>query len=156
MKNSLVIVHSYHHGNTRKVADAITGALNAQAVNLKDANPADLHTYDLIGFGAGIDSGHHYAPLLEFARALSTVKDTPAFIFSTSAIYSEKKMAKDHKALRAILLSKGYRIVGEFTCKGYDTNSFLKYLGGLNKNRPNSEDLALAHEFALRLTKIVT
>ena len=29
----------------------------------------------------------------------------------------------------------------EFGCTGFNTNRFLKYFGGINKGRPNAEDL---------------
>jgi len=63
----------------------------------------------------------------------------------------EKKLAKDHSTLREKLQSKGYLIVGEFQCKGFNTNSFLKYFGGMNKGRPNEADLKKSEEFALNL-----
>ena len=53
-----------------------------------------------------------------------------------------------HTPLREKLLSKGYMIVDEFNCLGFNTNSFLKYFGGINKGRPNAEDLKDAEEFA--------
>ena len=77
--------------------------------------------------------------------------DKKAFIFSTSAITGEEKVSKDHKALREKLQFKGYAIVGEFGCKGFNTNGFLKYFGGMNKGRPNAKDLRNAQEFALKL-----
>ena len=111
----------------------------------------ELEKYDLIGFGAGIDSGKHYRELLDFADALPQVADKKAFIFSTSGMTGEKKLTKDHLALREKLQSKGYLIVDEFQSKGFNTNSFLKYFGGINKGRPNAEDLKHAEEFALKL-----
>ena len=42
-------------------------------------------------------------------------------------------------------------IVGEFACKGFNKNSFMKYFGGMNKGRPNAEDLKHAEEFAQKL-----
>jgi len=89
--------------------------------------------------------------MLELARKLQPVQGNKAFIFSTSAILGEKKVKKDHTALRDILISKGYQIVDEFACKGYNTNSFLKYIGGMNKGRPNAEDIKNAEDFARRL-----
>jgi flavodoxin len=61
------------------------------------------------------------------------------------------KVAKDHSTLREKLQSKGYIIVDEFACKGFNTNSFMRYLGGMNKGRPNAEDLKHAEEFAQNL-----
>jgi flavodoxin len=42
-------------------------------------------------------------------------------------------------------------VVDEFNCKGFNTNSFLKLFGGINKGRPNDEDLRKAAEFASKL-----
>jgi len=36
---------------------------------------------------------------------------------------------------------------------GYNTNSFLKIIGGINKGRPNAVDLKNAKEFAKNLKK---
>lgn len=48
---------------------------------------------------------------------------------------------------------KGYTIVDEFMCPGFNTNSFLKLFGGINKGRPNAEDLKHAETFAKNLKK---
>ena len=75
------------------------------------------------------------------------------FIFSTSAIQSKDKVAKDHAMLREKLQSKGYVIVDEFSCKELNTNSFLKNIGGINKGRSNAEDLKYAEELAQNLLR---
>ena len=147
----LIVVYSYHHQNTQKVAGAMAGVTGAGVKSPAETRAEDLSQYDLVGFGAGIDSGRHYRPLLDFAQSLPPVKDRKCFLFSTSAVQGERKVKKDHAALREILQSKGYRVVGEFSCKGYNTNSFLKYFGGMNKDRPNEEDIRNAGEFAKRM-----
>ena len=148
---SLIIVHSYHHNNTQKIAQAMAKILQAKVKSPKETTPAELNEYDLIGFGAGIDSGKHYRELLEFADSLPQITEKQAFIFSTSGVTGEKKRAKDHTSLRTKLQDKGYIIVDEFQCKGFNTNVFLKYFGGMNKNRPNQEDLQNAEAFAEKL-----
>ena len=148
---SLLIVYSYHHMNTEKVAKVFAKVLDAEIKLPQNIASEELQICDMIGFGAGIDSGRHYKILLDFADKLHPVTDNKAFIFSTSAIQGESKVSKDHSALRKILHSKGYIIVDEFSCKGHNTNSFLKYLGGMNKGRPNAEDLRDAKEFAEKL-----
>lgn len=147
----LIVVHSYHHYNTKKVAGAMSSMTGAIVKSPEEARTEDLSQYDLIGFGAGIDSGRHYRPVLDFAQSLPPVSGRKCFIFSTSALQGESKVKKDHAALSEILQSKGYRVVGEFSCKGYNTNSFLKYFGGMNKGRPNEEDIQNAREFAKRM-----
>ncbi|MBS7525536.1 flavodoxin family protein [Fusibacter paucivorans] len=150
---ALVIVHSYHHLNTAKVAEAMAKVLAAKVVSTENAADETLAAYDIIGFGAGIDSGRHYAPLIRFAEKLPVVSGKKAFIFSTSAIVGEEKLQSDHAALRTVLLSKGYEILDEFHCRGFNTNSFLKVLGGMNKGRPNDSDLKAAAIFAEALKK---
>lgn len=149
----LIIVYSYHHNNTAKIAHEFARVLDAQIKTPEQVNPEELGEYDLVGFGAGIDSGRHYKPLLDLVDMLLEVNEKPSFIFSTSAIQGEAKVAKDHSTLRQKLQSKGYKIVGEYSCKGFNTNLFLKYIGGMNKGKPDSEDLKRAEEFALNLVK---
>lgn len=147
----LIVVYSYHHNNTAKIAHVFSEVLNAEIKTPDQVTPEELQQYDLIGFGAGIDSGKHYKPLLDLADRLSTANNQKSFIFSTSAIQGVAKVEKDHSLLRNKLTSKGFIIVDEFSCKGFNTNSFLKYFGGMNKGRPNSEDLKHAEKFALGL-----
>ena len=151
--NALIVLFSYHHKNTEKIAKVLAEVLDAQIKAPQQTSPKEPHQYDLVGFGAGIDSGKHYRELLDFADALPQVTDKKAFIFSTSGVTGEKKRIKDHSALREKLQSRGYLIIDEFQCKGFNTNSFLKYFGGINKGRPNEEDLKHALEFAQNLKK---
>ncbi len=148
---SLIIVCSYHHHNTEKIARVFAKVLDAPVKTPKEVKIEELQEYDLIGFGSGIYSARHHESLLSLADRIPSVMDKSAFIFSTAAILGETKVAKDHLRLREKLQSKGYRIADEFSCKGYNTNSFLKYIGGMNKGRPNESDLKQAEEFAIRL-----
>lgn len=148
--NTLLVVYSYHH-NTQKVAEVFAKFFGAEIITPQQIIPDKLQEYDLVGFGAGIDSGKHYKPLLDLADNLPQVTEKKAFIFSTSAIQGEEKIAKDHTELRQKLQVKGYQIIGEFSCKGYNTNSFLKVFGGMNKGHPNEQDLKAAEEFAQEL-----
>ena len=149
----LLIVYSYHHNNTQKIAETMAKVLNAEIRTPQQANPEELQKHDLVGFGAGIDSGKHYKVLLDYTEKLPQVDNKDAFIFSTAGVTGEKKLAKDHSTLREKLEAKGYRIVGEFQCKGFNTNVFLKYFGGMNKGRPNEEDLKNAEQFAQNLRR---
>lgn len=48
-------------------------------------------------------------------------------------------------------IQKGYTLVGEFSCKGLDTYGLLKTFGGINKGRPNEQDMEKAREFARKI-----
>jgi flavodoxin len=152
---TLLVVYSYHHKNTETVARTFAQVLGATIVTPQKVNPSELAGYDLVGFGSGIDSGRHYAPLHDLADRLPTVAARKAFIFSTCGApafgVTQSFILKNHSALREKLQAKGYTIVDEFGCPGWNTNMFLRFFGGLNKGRPNAEDLKRAEDFARNL-----
>jgi flavodoxin len=152
---SLVVVYSYHHGNTAKIADAVARVLGAEVRTPRQVTPDEIEEYDLVGFGSGIYSARHHESLLGLADTLPQATGKKAFIFSTygaPAVAAGGDFVKNnHSRLREKLQAKGYSVIGEFGCAGWNTNSFLKYIGGLNKGRPNAEDLKRAEEFARNL-----
>ncbi len=152
MKSILVVI-SIHHNNTVKIAKVMAKDLSAQIKKPKEIKPEELQDYDYVGFGSGIYGAKHHMSLLNLAEKLPKVENKKAFIFSTAGISSKDKMKKDHSQLRERLQKKGYKIMDDFQCKGFNTNSFLKFFGGMNKGRPNNEDLKNAVEFARNLNK---
>ncbi|MHA2180959.1 MAG: flavodoxin family protein [Promethearchaeota archaeon] len=151
---SLLVLYSYHHKNTEKIANVFANVLDAQIKTPQEIKPEELQDYNLIGFGSGIYGGKHHKHLLDLADKLLPVTNKKIFIFSTSALTGKAKVAEDHSLLREKLESKGYIIVDEFACKGFNTNSFMKYFGGMNKGRPNAKDLKHAEVFAQNLKAI--
>jgi flavodoxin len=135
--------------------------LDAQIKMPQQINPEELQEYSLIGFGSGIYDAKHHKVLLDLADKLPPVTNKNAFIFSTCGAPMKfmeldkaeftRYVAENHSSLREKLQSKGYMIVDEFSCAGFNTNSFLKLFGGINKGRPNAEDLKHAEEFAQNL-----
>ncbi len=148
---SLIVVYSYHHLSTQKIAEVFAEVLGAELKTPQQTSPAELEDYEVVGFGAGIDSGKHYKELLDFADRLPQVDGKKAFIFSTSGVSNPKYKQKIHTELREKLQAKGFLIVDEFNCHGFNTNSFLKVFGGMNKGRPNAKDLKNAEAFAVNL-----
>jgi flavodoxin len=149
---SLIIVHSHHHKNTEKIAQTMAPILGAEIMTLDQMSPDALLNYDLVGFGSGIYFGKFHKGLLEFADKLPQVNGKNALIFSTSG-RAGKSAADFHKALRSTLSSKGYTILGEFSCPGFDTFGLLKIGGGIKKGRPNQDDLKQAETFAQSMQK---
>lgn len=148
---SLIVLYSYHHNNTEKIAKVFAKVLDAEIKMPNEIKPEGLDEYDLIGFGSGIYSAKHDESLLELANKLPELNNKKTFLFSTAGITGKSKAAKDHAILREKLESKGYIIIDEFQCKGFNTNSFLRLFGGMNKGRPNADDLNIAEEFAFNL-----
>ena len=149
---SLVIVFSYHHNNTEKIANACANVLGAEVKTPQQVRPEEIAEYDLIGFGSGIYSATFDPSVLDLADRLPDAAGKKAFLFSTygapAFIANREFIEKNHQQIREKLRAKGYAIIGEFGCGGWNTNSFLRYFGGLNKGRPNTEDLRNAEEFA--------
>ena len=149
---SLVVVFSYHHNNTEKIANACANVLGAEVKTPQQVTPEEIAEYDLVGFGSGIYSATFDPSVLDLADRLPNAAGKNAFLFSTygapAFIANREFIEKNHEQIRKKLQAKGYTIIGEFGCAGWNTNSFLKYFGGLNKGRPNAEDLRNAEEFA--------
>ncbi|MFH1834563.1 MAG: flavodoxin family protein [Methanobacteriota archaeon] len=142
--NAAIICESVHHGNTLKVAEAIAGELGVIVQKPEEVDLRTLSGYDLLGFGSGIKYLRHHKNILNLADSLAPSEFTRAFIFSTSG-YPTRMY---HTALKGKLEGKGYSVVGEFTCPGWDTWGPLKLFGGISKGRPNKQDLEDARTFA--------
>lgn len=153
---SLLVLYSYHHHNTEKIAKVFAKVLDAEIKTPKEIKPEKLQGYDVVGFGSGIYSAKHHESLLDLADELPQVTGMKSFLFSTAGITGKSKATKDHGTLREKLESKGYIILDEFQCKGFNTNSFLKLFGGMNKGRPNTQDLKTAEGFAQNLKQSIT
>jgi len=152
MKN-LIVYASMHHGNTEKVAKAIAEILDAELVKPHEVDITTLSKYDLIGFGSGIYYVKHHSSLLGLIDKLPTLKNKKAFIFYTSGLRKIRFFHECNKALKRKLSDKGFDIIGEFSCPGFDTNGPLKFIGGIRKDRPNKKDLEKARNFARDLSK---
>ncbi len=149
---TLIIYQSIHHQNTQKIGKAISKVLKAKLVKPEKIKSQNLKNYDLIGFGSGIYFGKFHQSLLNFIDSLPKTNYPFAFVFSTSGaglkIYNQSLIKK--------LKQKGFKVIGDFSCRGFDTYGPYKLIGGLAKGRPNKEDLAAAQKFARKLIQMIT
>jgi flavodoxin len=154
---SLVVVFSYHHNNTEKIANACANVLGAQVKTPQQIKPEEIAEYDLVGFGSGIYSATFDPSVLDLADRLPQVSNKKAFLFSTNGapafVANSEFVENNHSQIREKLKAKGYTVIGEFGCAGWNTNSFLKYFGGLNKGKPDADDLRNAEAFARDMMK---
>lgn len=149
----LLLVESVHHGNTAKVAESIARVLHAE-IAAPEAVPSTRHPdYSLVGFGSGVYYGQMHPGLLDWVRGLpdSPRASIPAFIFSTSGLPFLAKLWAT--PLRRLLARKGFHVVGEFACRGFDTWGPLWLTGGMNRKHPDERDLERAREFAERMAR---
>ena len=86
--------------------------------------------------------------LLKFPEISEIIDNIPyqdnkkSFIFSTTGSLSYSRLA--HDRFSPLLLKKGFRIIGEFSCLGFDTALTRE---GINKGSPNKQDLENAERF---------
>jgi len=145
---ALIIYISVHHGNTERVAKVMANILDADLLQVKQADASMLVQYDLIGFGSGIYVGKYHNSLLDFVDKLPLIRNKKAFIFSTSGLRKMRFIHNFDKPLKEKLQRKGFDIIGEFSCRGYDTSKAAMIVGGINRDRPNAKDLKQAEDFA--------
>ena len=146
MRAVLVCV-SVSEGNTRKIADAMADVLDAEVVEPGQVDATTLAGHEIVGFGSGIYGMSFHRRLLDLIRDLPRVDGQKAFVFATRGGPRSTTVLYMPRIVR-LLRSKGYDVVGTFTCLGHDTWMPLRLIGGLNKGRPNQSDLAAARAFA--------
>ncbi|MBW3003899.1 flavodoxin [Candidatus Woesearchaeota archaeon] len=140
------IIYFSKTGNTKKVLDAIASVLKlkhqVRLIEVSEAKPEDANA-DLVGFASGIYAFNVARKLLKYVQSLPTI-EKKAFIVSTSGAGN----IGFHKKIKKLLTEKGFNVVNEFCCKGYDNWGPFKIMGGFNKGRPNEQDLEKAKDFA--------
>lgn len=152
---ALIICTSIHHENTLKIAKVIAEAIGAELVRPCEIDPSQATVYDLLGFGSGIYYGNLHQSIRKLVKELPPAHGNKAFIFSTSGLPRIPLGHDYHRSVKEMLEMKGYEVIGEFTCRGYNTHGFLKWLGGMNKGRPNERDLENARKFAEKLLHLL-
>jgi flavodoxin len=145
----LITYNSLHRGNTEKIANAMADAINADIMKYNEVDGYNIIDYDLIGFGSGIYYGKPNKDLVEFIDNLPPVKNRKAFVFTTSG-----KGNPDYTSKLAVKVSNnGFKVIGEYSCKAFDAWGPLKLIGGINKGRPNSDDIKEAQNFIKNLVE---
>lgn len=154
MKSLLVCV-STSNGNTRRVADRIAQVLDARVVAPEDVDVDALGDYDLVGFGSGIYFMAAHPRLKQLIGDLPRGHGQSVFTFFTSG-GPELPLFGYSRGIRDRLAAKGFDVLGSFSCRGLDTVGPLGWIGGVNRGRPNDDDLDRAATFALRMRDRVT
>lgn len=145
-----IIYYSKHHGNTKKVLDAIRQASDDEIAlfDVTQAAAANLEEYDLIGFASGIYYSKFEKRVLKFAEE-NTPEGKDVFLLYT---YGAEKTGYT-KAIRQAVAGKNVNILGEYGCLGFNTYGPFKLIGGIAKNHPDSTDIEKAIAFYNNLYK---
>ncbi|NLM52505.1 MAG: flavodoxin [Firmicutes bacterium] len=136
-----IVYYSQHHGNTKKVLDAIKELGDVKLINVDECEKADLKAYDLIGFASGTYAGKFSEKIIEFAGN-NLPSNKGVFLINTYGL-----IRAGTKELEKMIKDKSCRLLGIYGCKGYVTFGPLKLIGGLAKGHPDENDLKGAREF---------
>ena len=137
-----IAYYSRHHGNTKKLLDAIKKEGDIKLIDVVECKVEDLSAYDIIGFASGIYFGRFSEAVREFARK-NLPGNKPVFLISTYGIKSKNYA----KAMAEIIREKSCRLLGTYGCRGFDTFGPLKLIGGIAKGHPDEKDVNGAIEF---------
>ncbi|NLP04302.1 MAG: flavodoxin [Fibrobacter sp.] len=136
-----IAYYSQHHGNTKKLLDAIKEKYDITLINVVESKVADLSGYDLTGFASGTYFGKFSREVMDFARNNLPVKKR-VFLINT---YGANR--GNTKEMKRIIEEKSGQLLGTYGCKGFDTFGPLKLIGGIAKGHPDENDIKGAIEF---------
>jgi len=151
VKVLLICISSY--GNTRKIAEAMAEAVGGEIHVPSEVSSKLIEEYDVIGLGSGIYYGKHHKSLFRLLNR-ADFRDKRVFIFYTSGFSRIPFLNGCEDALKKALIAKGAKVLGVFGCRGYCDHGLFKLVGGINKSRPNENDLNRAKNFITRILKL--
>ena len=137
-----ICYYSRHHGNTLKVLKAMAEEGDVDLIDVTLRQSVHLEEYDCIGFASGIYAFEFQKAVVAFARQYLPQGKPVFFVYTFGGA-----KGSGAKAVAEAAREKGCPILGEFSCKGYDTFGPFKLVGGIAKGRPNGRDLEKAREF---------
>lgn len=143
---TVIVYYSKHHGNTKKLLDAISKTEDVDLLNVIGNTSADLSVYDRIGFASGIYYGSFAKQIISFAEDHLPENKSVFYIYTHGAPKGDFL-----KGMRNIVARKHCKELGEYRCQGYDTFGPFKLVGGIAKGHPTNEEIAAAVTFYRKL-----
>lgn len=137
-----ICYYSRHHGNTRKVLEAMAPAGEIDLIDVTTRQTVRLDGYDCLGFASGIYGFAFHRAVTAFARQYLPAGKPVFFVYT----YGGAK-GTGAKEMASIAREKNCPILGEFSCKGYDTFGPFQWVGGIAKGHPTALDLENARRF---------
>ncbi len=142
-----IVYYSQHHGNTKKLLDAIKELYDVKLINVVECKNEDLSNYDVIGFASGIYFGKFSEKVMDFAKN-NLPSNKQVFL-----IYTYGVKGNYTKKIEQIITEKSCRLIGTYGCRGFDTFGPFKLIGGIAKGQGNESDVKGAIEFFRRIVE---
>lgn len=137
-----IVYYSQHHGNTKKVLDAIAKNNEITLIDVTKNPSADLSEFDRIGFASGIYYSKFHKTLLKYAQEHFPERKETFFIYT----YGAEKNGYT-KAITEAVQKHHAKVLGEFGCFGFNTFGPFKLIGGIAKGHPDRNDFEQAAAF---------
>lgn len=139
---TVICYYSRHHGNTRKILEAMARGNDVDLVDVTSRVAVHLENYDCIGFASGIYYSKFQEAVLDFARQYLPKGKDVFFVYTCGS------MRKGYtRAITEVVTDKEANILGEYGCRGFDTFGPFKLVGGIAKGHPDADDLQKAKDF---------
>ena len=140
MGTKTVIVYvSAHHGNTRKLLEAISQKNEVELVDVMENEIFDLSGYDRIGIASGVAYGKYYPQMMKFLEN-NLPENKEVFFIHTAGDPRENHA----NSARDVAEKRKCKSLGVYYCKGFDTFGPFKLIGGINKQHPDEDDIKQA------------
>ena len=137
-----ILYYSNHHGNTKKILDAIAAECEVTLIDVTKAKDQDLSGYDRIGLASGIYFSSFAQQIVDYAER-NLPEGVPVFFIYTHGAPKGGFLT----GIRAVTGKKHCQELGVYHCKGFDTFGPFKMVGGIAKGHPTDEELRAAVEF---------
>ncbi len=140
--NTAIIYYSRHHGNTKKLLDAIGRKHPVTLIDVTSQPEADLSGYDRIGFASGIYYGGFARQIITYAQEHLPEGKEVFFVYTHGAAGGNFL-----KGIREVTQGRHCREIGEYRCQGFDTFGPFRLVGGIAKGHPTDEEISNAVTF---------
>lgn len=139
---TVILYYSQHHGNTKKLIDAIASKHDVDMIDATQFKEADLSKYDAVGFASGVYYSKFHKTVLAFAEKNLPEGKPVSFLYT----YGAKKEGYT-KAIAEAAGKQHMKIPGEYGCFGFNTFGPFKLIGDIAKGHPTADELQGAVKF---------
>ncbi|MDD5863666.1 MAG: flavodoxin family protein [Firmicutes bacterium] len=131
-----IVYYSRHHGNTKKLIDAIAARWEVTVIDASEVKTADLSQFDAVGLASGIYYSKFHETVLTFAEKNLPEGKNVFFLYTCGS-----KRKGYTQTIADCVNRHSATVLGEYGCPGFDTFGPFKLIGGIAKGHPDSHDL---------------
>lgn len=146
-KKSIVLYASVHHGNTKKVVDAMQECQKSDLIDVTKAKDIDISGYDIIIIASGVYFSKPHKSIIEAVNKFHFSDNQKVFLVITTGSNPEST----GKKMKEFFEKLNIKIDDVFACKGFDTYGPFKLIGGIAKGCPTEKDLENAKSFMVNI-----